>query len=37
MSLVQLIKDRLTEAIIKVSGENPALDREGEPDCGGSA
>jgi hypothetical protein len=31
MSLVQLIKDRLTEAIIKVSGENPALNREGEP------
>jgi len=31
MSLVQLIKDRLTEAIIKVSCENPAFDREGEP------
>ena len=30
MSLVQLIKDRLTEAIVKVSGENPALNREGE-------
>ena len=30
MSFVQLIKDRLTEAIIKVSGENPAFDREGE-------
>jgi hypothetical protein len=30
MSLVQLIKDRLTEAIVKVSCENPALNREGE-------
>jgi hypothetical protein len=30
-SLVQLIKQRLTEAIVKVSVENPALNREGEP------
>lgn len=30
-SLTQLIKQRLTEAIVKVSAENPALNREGEP------
>jgi len=30
-SLTQLIKQRLTEAIVKVSAENPALNREGQP------
>ena len=30
-SLTQLIKQRLTEAIVKVSAENPVLNREGEP------